>query len=119
VSVTISDNTARRGTAITFSLWVAQVPLALAFGTAGVMKTFMPVVALVANGINYAAELPLWLLRFIGVAELSGAVGVVLPALTRIKPRLTPIAALGFVTIQVLAIGFHALRGELAMALPR
>ena len=51
-------------------------------------------------------------------AELSGAVGVVLPALTRIKPRLTQLAALGFVTIQVLAIGFHAKRGELSMALP-
>jgi uncharacterized membrane protein YphA (DoxX/SURF4 family) len=118
MSVTVSVTAARPGKAITISLWVAQVLLALLFGMAGVMKTFMPVPALIANGINYAADLPLWLLRFIGVAELSGAVGVVLPALTRIKPRLTPLAALGFVTIQVLAIGFHAKRSELSMALP-
>jgi uncharacterized membrane protein YphA (DoxX/SURF4 family) len=118
MSVTVSATDARPGKAITISLWVAQALLALLFGMAGVMKTFMPVPALVAIGINYAADLPLWLLRFIGVAELSGAVGVVLPTLTRIMPRLTPLAALGFVTIQVLAIGFHAMRGELAMALP-
>jgi hypothetical protein len=118
MSVTVSVTAARPGKAITISLWVAQVLLALLFGLAGVMKAFMPVQALVATGIIYAADLPLWLLRFIGVAELSGAVGIVLPAMTRIMPRLTPLAALGFVTIQVLAIGFHAMRGELAMALP-
>jgi uncharacterized membrane protein YphA (DoxX/SURF4 family) len=117
MSVTVSA-APRPGKAITISLWVAQVLLALLFGLAGVMKTFMPVQALVATGISYAADLPLWLLRFIGVAELSGAVGIVLPAMTRIVPRLTPLAALGFVTVQVLAIGFHAMRGELAMALP-
>lgn len=44
--------------------------------------------------------------------------GILLPALTRILPRLTPLAALGFVTIQVLAIGFHAVRSELGMAMP-
>src|ERR1700738_2057960 len=118
MSVTVSINAARPGKTLTISLWIAQVLLALLFSLAGVMKTFMPVPALVANGINYAADLPVWLLRFIGVAELSGAVGVVMPALTRIMPRLTPLAALGFVSIQVLAIGFHATRGELAMALP-
>ena len=118
MSATGSLTAARLGKAITISLWIAQVMLAVLFGLAGVMKTFMPVTALVANGINYAADLPLWLLRCIGVAELSGAVGVVLPALTRVMPRLTPLAALGLVTIQGLAIGFHAMRGELAMALP-
>lgn len=118
MSATFPAPTGRPGKAITVSLWTAQVLLAILFGMAGVMKTFMPVPELVANGINYASDLPLWLLRFIGVVELSGAVGVLLPALTRIQPRLTPLAALGFVAIQVLAIGFHATRGELAMALP-
>ena len=41
-----------------------------------------------------------------------------MPALTRIKPVLTPLAALGFATIQVLAIGFHTMRGEFAEAAP-
>ena len=104
--------------ALGISLWTAQILLAVLFGMSGVMKSFMPIPALVAHGINYALDLPLWLLRFIGVTELSGAIGILLPALTRIRPRLTPLAALGFTAIQVLAICFHASRGELARALP-
>jgi uncharacterized membrane protein YphA (DoxX/SURF4 family) len=100
------------------SLWIAQVYLAAMFGIAGFVKTFLPVPDMVANGITFAPDVPLWLTRFIGVAELSGAIGIILPSLTRIAPRLTWKAASGFVAIQVLAIGFHATRGELARALP-
>jgi len=53
------------------------------------------------------------LVRFIGVVELAGALGVILPAATRIQPRLTPLAAAGLATIMVLAIPFHLMRGEL------
>ena len=100
------------------SLWIAQVLLAVLFGMAGTMKTFMSVPDLVANGINYAADLPLWLLRFIGIAELSGAIGVIVPALTRVKPQLTWMAAAGLATIQVLAMCFHTSRGEFLHVLP-
>ncbi len=96
------------------ALWSAQILLALLFGAAGVMKTFMAPEALVPMGFNYATEIPYWLLRFIGVCELAGAIGVILPALTRIMPIFTSLAALGFVMIQVLAIGFHVMRGEFA-----
>ena len=47
-----------------------------------------------------------------GTAELAGALGLLLPALTRIKPSLTPLAAAGLVTIMALASVFHATRGE-------
>ena len=60
---------------------------------------------------------PEWLVRFIGVVEFLGALGMILPALTRILPWLTPLAALGFAVIQVLAIGTHAALGEIAMTL--
>lgn len=99
-------------------LWTAQAVLAVLFGTAGVMKTFMAPDALVPMGLSYATDIPLWLLRFIGVSELAGAVGIILPALTRVMPRLTPLAALGFATIQILAIAFHMMRGELAEMAP-
>ena len=52
------------------------------------------------------------LARFIGAAELAGALGLILPMLTGIKPRLTALAAAGLATIQVLAIPFHLYRGE-------
>ena len=71
-----------------------------------------------AVGMTHAGVLPYWLLRFLGISELAGVLGIILPALTRIKPVLTPLAALGFTTIQVLAIGFHIARGELAQMAP-
>ena len=107
--------TGRKGWTIV--LWVAQVLLALAFGAAGVMKLSVPVEALAAqmNWVNSAPEL---LVRFIGLAEAAGALGMIVPAATRILPWLTPLAALGFVVIQVLAIATHAMLGELLMVLP-
>jgi uncharacterized membrane protein YphA (DoxX/SURF4 family) len=52
------------------------------------------------------------LLRFIGISEVAGALGMLLPAGTRIMPILTPWAAVGLGTIMVLASGLHASRGE-------
>jgi hypothetical protein len=58
------------------------------------------------------APLPLPLVYFIGAVEVLGAIGVIVPAATRIKPILTPLAALGFLVIMVLAAGTHAMAGE-------
>ena len=98
-------------------LWLVQILLAAAFGMAGVMKATQPVDVLAANGIAWAPQVPLALVRFIGISELLGAVGLILPALTKIKPFLTPLAALGLLTVMILAMGFHVSRGE-AGALP-
>ena len=98
-------------------LWLVQILLACAFGMAGVMKSTQPVDVLAANGIAWAPHIPLVLVRFIGISEFLGAVGLILPALTKIKPSLTPLAALGLLTIMILAMGFHVSRGE-AGALP-
>ena len=106
------------GKAWLISLWLAQFILAALFGMAGVMKTTMAPAMLASSGMAWAADVPLLLVRFIGLVELAGTVGVILPALTRILPVLTPLAAAGFATIQVLAIGFHATRGETAETLP-
>jgi uncharacterized membrane protein YphA (DoxX/SURF4 family) len=102
---------------LNIALWVAQILLFLMFGSAGYLKVFMPMDAL-AGMMSYTADYPEWFTRMIGVFELLGAAGIILPALTRIVPVLTPLAALGFAAIQVLAIGLHAMRGETAMTLP-
>lgn len=99
-------------------LWVAQALLAAFYGFAGFTKLSQPMDALAAMGMRYAIDYPDLLTRFVGTAELLGAIGIVLPALTRILPRLTPLAALGFSAIQVLAIGLHAMRGETGQTLP-
>ncbi|MFN4922215.1 MULTISPECIES: DoxX family protein [Bradyrhizobium] len=103
----------RAGLGWQIGLWISQILLAGLYGLAGFIKTTIPPAQLVPMGLNYATEFPHWLLLFIGFAELAGAVGILLPALTRIMPSLTPLAALGLATIQVLAIGFHISRGEL------
>ncbi len=57
------------------------------------------------------------LVTFIGMAELAGAIGLILPCLTDILPILTTWAAVGLATIMVLATGFHLIRGEFSHAL--
>ena len=93
-------------------LWLVQVLLACAFGMAGVMKSTQPADALVQAGMAWAGQMPLAMVRFIGVSELLGAIGLILPAATKIKPVLTPLAALGLLTIMILAMAFHVSRGE-------
>ncbi|MEZ4301324.1 MAG: DoxX family protein [Polyangiaceae bacterium] len=106
----------RPSRALHISLWVAQILLALVFGMAGAMKTFTPLADL-AKSMPLAAIAPAALVRFIGISELAGALGLILPAATRIKPWLTPLAAGALFVVMVLAIGFHASRGEM-QALP-
>jgi putative oxidoreductase len=106
----------RIGRGWNISLWVVQVLLALAFGMAGIMKTTRPIADLAKN-MNWVADLPS-LVRFIGASELAGAIGLLLPSLTRIAPRLTPLAAVGLVTVMILAAAFHISRGEFAMMPP-
>lgn len=116
----MTDVTAAGGTRNWWNigLWVVQVLLAAAYAMAGLMKLTQPMDALAAMGMSYAIDYPEMLTRFIGTMEILGAIGIILPAATRILPQLTPLAALGFAVIQVLAIGMHAMRGETAMTLP-
>jgi hypothetical protein len=93
------------------ALWVAQVLLAALFGGAGFTKLTTPLPEL-ATMLPYTADLPGGLVRFIGASELAGAVGLVLPALFRILPILTPWAAIGLNVIMWLATLFHLFRGE-------
>jgi putative oxidoreductase len=97
---------------LTIGLWTAQTILALMFGMAGVMKTTQPIAEL-AQKLVWPGAVPPGLVRFIGASELLGALGLLLPSVTRIKPGLTPLAAAGLVTIMALASVFHLTRGEL------
>ncbi len=99
---------ARKGLHI--GLWVVQVLLALAFGMAGVMKMTTPIADLAAQ-MAWTGELP-GLVRFIGVSEFLGAIGLILPSALRIQPKLTGFAAIGLVVVMILAAAFHTSRGE-------
>lgn len=93
------------------ALWIVQGLLALAFGAAGLMKSTAPIEELATNMAWVARSGPA-LVRFIGVTELLGAVGLILPAALRIRPVLTPVAALGLVVVMVLAAGVHIVNAE-------
>ena len=112
---TLTHKPGSRGWSI--ALWVIQVLLALFYGSAGFMKLSMAPAALVGMGLVYAGDIPHGLLLLIGACELAGALGMILPSLLRIKPHLTPLAAMGLSAIQLLAIPFHLSRGE-AQVLP-
>ena len=80
----------------TIGLWVLQGLLMLVFVSSGVGKFVMT-----AEEMAGPVALPLWFLRFIGAAEVLGGLGLLLPAATGIKPRLTWFAALGLAVIMV------------------
>lgn len=92
-------------------LWVAQALLALAFLGAGLMKMTQPLEQL-AEKMTWVPHVPPMLVRFIGTSEVAGALGLLLPAATRIKPVLTPVAASLLVVVMVLGAGTHVLMGE-------
>jgi uncharacterized membrane protein YphA (DoxX/SURF4 family) len=93
------------------ALWILQVLLAAVFLLAGGMKLTLPISDL-AQQMQFVETVPAWLVRFIGIAEIIGAVGLIAPALLRIKPWLTPLAATGLGTVMAMAAGLHLARQE-------
>jgi uncharacterized membrane protein YphA (DoxX/SURF4 family) len=98
------------------ALWVVQVLLAVLFGMAGFMKSTQPIAEL-AEMMVWPGAVPALLVRYIGLVELAGALGLIFPAAMRMKPLLTPLAAAGLATVMLLAAIFHSVRGEFG-ALP-
>jgi putative oxidoreductase len=102
-----------RSKVLNISLWVAQVLLAGMFIMAGFTKVAQPIEHL-SQMLPWASEVPVALVRFIGISEILGGLGLILPALLRIKPQLTVWAAVGLVAVMILALIFHLSRGESA-----
>jgi DoxX-like family len=94
------------------ALWIAQGLLALVFLLAGGTKLVLPL-----DQMSGPVTLPGWFLRFLGVAEVLGAIGLILPGLLRIRPGLTPLAAAGQVIIMIGATAITAATGGGATAL--
>ena len=93
------------------ALWVVQVLLFLPFGFGGFYKLTGPMPELIAQ-MTWPGAMPEALVRFIGLSELLGWLGLILPSATRVMPKLTPLAAAGLVLIMLLAAAFHLSRGE-------
>ena len=92
-------------------LWTVQGLLAVLFLFAGVSKLVLPL-----DQMAGPVALPGFFLRFLGVAETLGAIGLILPGLLRIRPALTPVAAVGLVIIMIGATVITVIGGPAAMA---
>lgn len=97
-----------------YGLWAVQGLLALTFVLAGAMKLALPLDELAANGIAFAGRSSFAFVKFTGLVEVLGGIGLVLPAALRVLPVLTPAAAVGLVVTMIAATGEHLLAGEAA-----
>ncbi|HVC33605.1 MAG TPA: DoxX family protein [Chloroflexota bacterium] len=95
-------------------LWVVQALLAVAYLFAGVMKARQPIETL-GKSMHWVNLVPVGFVRFVGIAEMLGAIGLILPILTGILPWLTIAAAVGLVLVQIGAAYFHLSRRELSV----
>ena len=97
---------------MTYALWIVQGLLALVFLFAGGTKLVLPL-----EQLQGPVSIPGWFLRFIGVAEVLGAIGLILPGALRIRPGLTPLAAAGLTIIMIGATVISVASVGVAMAL--
>ena len=107
-----ADESPRSRPIMTYALWIVQGLLALIFLFAGGMKLVLPI-----EELTKQMPLPGLFVRFIGVAEVLGAIGLILPGLLCIRPGLTPLAAAGLVIIMIGATVLTLAGGAVAPAL--
>lgn len=93
-------------------LWVLQVLLAAAFFAHGMLFLTPP-----ANMVEQMSVLPRWFQVFLGTAEVLAAIGLTLPGITHIQPRLVPAAAAGLMFVMISATIWHIARGEFSSAI--
>lgn len=99
-------------------LWIIQILLALLFLFAGGTKFWFTIEQMRAMGPPNQVILPGWFIHFIGVCEILGGLGLVLPWLLKIKPYLTVLAAVGLTIIMIGAIVVTAMGTGVASAIP-
>ena len=94
-------------------LWILQIFLAVTFAYSGIMKSTRQREKLVDIGQTGVADLSYPRIRFIGIMEILGALGIILPQALGVLSVLTPVAASCFAVIMILAAKIHARRKEL------
>lgn len=93
-------------------VWICQGLLSFVFLYSGIHKSVFPEEKLVKSGQTGVEGLHPFLIKFIGITEIAGAVGIVVPWVLNIYSVLTPLSAAGFCVIMMLAAPVHFRRGE-------
>jgi uncharacterized membrane protein YphA (DoxX/SURF4 family) len=104
------------GRAGNYGLWTLQLLLSLLFLFAGGTKLVLPLDVLASMGFPNQVQLPGAFIRFIGAAEVLGALGLVLPGLLRVRRELTPVAGAGLIIIMIGATILTMASGEFGFA---
>src|SRR5271165_5342474 len=107
--------------AVSVLLWTLQVLWGIFFSFTGFGKVLCYNPAVWNHQLHQVAwfsAVPQSLFVFIGACEGLGGIGLILPAMTGVKPKLTPFAAIGLTLIMILAAIFHIVRGEYSFFLP-
>lgn len=99
-------------------LWIIQILVALMFLFAGGMKLVMSNEALVAMGPPNQIIFPGWFMKFIGVVEVLGGLGLLLPGIFRRQQYLTPLAAIGLLILMIGAVVVTFIPQGMAGAIP-
>ena len=94
------------------AVWIVSWVLAVAFVVGGAARAILPAERLAGFGLAWVRDVPAPLLKVIGVFEVLGGLGLVLPVLTGILPVLTPLAATGLAVIMLGGLVFHLRRRE-------
>src|SRR5271168_3528288 len=101
-------------------LWTTQVLSGVFWSVTGFGKVLWYKPALwnqALHEVPWLSAVPQDLIIFIGVCEFLGGVGLILPAMTGVKPKLTPLAAFGLTLVMVFEAAFHIVRGEYSFVL--
>ncbi|MFZ0226136.1 MAG: DoxX family protein, partial [Mycobacterium sp.] len=94
------------------ALWIIAIILAITFAGSGLMKQFVAKDKLVTSGQGWAQDYTPTNIRLIGLAEILGAIGLVLPAAVHVAPMLVPLAAVGLALVMAGAVVVHTRRNE-------
>ncbi len=105
------EQTQKKSSKLNIVLWILQALLALLYLNAGFLKTFKPIQE-IAPQIFWAPRLPESLVRFIGISELLGAIGLILPGMLKIRSQFTTLAAAGLTLVMLLANIYHISQGD-------
>lgn len=99
---------------LNIGLWATQILLACLYGFVGFMKLSQPIPDLAAM-MGWPEQFPALFVRFVGLSELAGALGLTVPMILDVRRGLTPLAAAGLVALQICAMIWHVTQGEFAV----
>ena len=97
------------------ALWIAQILLALAFLATGFLKLMQPKSVAYERGLKWVEDFSQGQINLIGVVEILGAIGLILPWALNVLPVLTPVAAVGLAVTMLGAAYIHLRRGEMPL----